>query len=166
MYMCDAFTHAQLVLFEQNGYVNALVYIAMSFALAASGYLSDLMETKQILSRTVSRKLFECFALVGPAIAMLFIPYFRDNKTVIIALLTLAMTLYGCYGGGDNPVVVDIAPDFSGSVYGLTCAISSIPGFVAPLFVGFILDMEVSRLQEPSPQDILRTKSVCSRESN
>lgn len=127
----------------QNGSVNALVYVAMSFALTGAGYLSDLIEKRQLMSKCASRKLFETVALIGPAVSMALIPTSGDNKQLVIGLLVIGMTLYGFYGGGDNPIVVDIAPDFSGSVYGLTCAIGSIPGFVAPVFVGFLLDLDV-----------------------
>lgn len=125
----------------------------MSVALTLVGYLSDLIEKRRLASKNVSRKLCEFIALVGPAIAMGLIPSLSTNLNLVIALLVLAMTLYGFYGGGDNPIVIDMAPDFSGSVYGLTCAIGSIPGFLAPVFVGYLLDLDVSTVLYSSRLD-------------
>jgi MFS family permease len=50
------------------------------------------------------------------------------------------MITLGLISGGENLIVVDIAPDYSGSIYGFTNAFSSLPGFLAPLFAGLILD--------------------------
>ncbi|KAK4336887.1 hypothetical protein RND71_043714 [Anisodus tanguticus] len=44
---------------------------------------------------------------------------------------------------GDNPIVMDLAPAYSGSLYGLTNAIASIPGFLAPIYVGVMLESEI-----------------------
>jgi MFS family permease len=104
------------------------------------GYASDLVERKKLLSRTVSRKVFQATALIGAAIFMALIPAVGCNQISVIVLLILGMIVLGLISGGENPIVVDIAPDYSGSIYGFTNAFSSLPGFLAPLFAGLILD--------------------------
>ena len=64
------------------------------------------------------------------------------NIILVIVMLNLAMLTMGLVSGGDSIIVVDIAPDYSGSVYGVSNAIASLPGFMAPLFVGIMLDQE------------------------
>ncbi len=125
---------------EQNGLVNASIYIAYSASLMVFGYASDLIERKQLLSRTVSRKVFESTALISAAIFMAIIPAVGCNQTIVIVFLILGMISMGLTSGGDVPIVVDIAPDYSGSIYGFTNAFSSLPGFLAPLFVGLVLE--------------------------
>ncbi len=111
-----------------------------SASLMASGFLSDLIERKKLLSRTVSRKIFEATALIGAALFMALIPAVGCSQISVIVLLILGMITLGLISGGENLIVVDIAPDYSGSIYGFTNAFSSLPGFLAPLFAGLILD--------------------------
>ncbi len=120
--------------------MNASVYISHSASLMASGFLSDLVERKKLLSRTVSRKVFQSTALIGAAIFMALIPAVGCSQISVIVLLILGMIILGLISGGENLIVVDIAPDYSGSIYGFTNAFSSLPGFLAPLFAGLILD--------------------------
>lgn len=124
----------------QNGYINAIVYVALSASLTTFGYLSDLIGRKGWLSKTVSRKLFEIIGLVMPAICMALIPVAGCDQNLVVLLIVLSMVLWGAVAGGDTPIVVDVAPSFSGSLYGVTNAISSTAGFLAPLFVGVLLD--------------------------
>ena len=99
----------------KNGLVNALVYISMSVSLFVFGCLSDYVCTKQPRSqRTTTRVLFELIALLGPAICLAFIPFCGHSQDAVITLLIVSMVLYGMTAGGDNPIVVEIAPDFPG----------------------------------------------------
>ncbi|KAI1287510.1 Sialin [Halotydeus destructor] len=125
-----------------NGNINALVYVAMSLALALVGYLSDTIERRRFLSKNVSRKLFETIALIAPAIGMLLVPYVTSNTTHVIVLIVVSLFFNGFYSGGDNPIVVDMAPDFSGVVYGFTSSIASTSGILAPMVIGLILDSD------------------------
>ena len=131
---------------SKNGLINALVYFTYSLSLIILGSISDFIVKKKLLSITVSRKAFEAIAMLFPAIFMAIIPNVGCNQTVVIILLTASMGFFGFSAGGDTPIVVDIAPDYSGTVYGITNSISSFPGFLAPLCVGLILDHNVIKL--------------------
>lgn len=50
------------------------------------------------------------------------------------------MITIGLTSGGENLIVVDVAPDYAGSIYAITNSVSSLPGFLAPQFVGILLD--------------------------
>jgi ACS family sodium-dependent inorganic phosphate cotransporter-like MFS transporter 5 len=148
----------------KNGVISAVVYIALSISLTACGFLSDFVGRKHLIKNdTLSRKLFETIALVGPAICLSLIPQVRCDTNLVIALLVIALTIFGLNAGGDKPAVVDIAPgnsietnsmliyiainiysDHSGTIYGLTNAIASLPGIIAPLVVGIVIGDKVS----------------------
>ena len=104
------------------------------------GYVSDFVGRKQWFSRTVSRKLFQSVALFGGAFFLALVPVAGCNVIGIIILLNLSMLTLGLTAGGESLIVVDVAPDYSGSIYGFTNSIASLPGFLAPLFVGLMLD--------------------------
>lgn len=108
------------------------------------GFASDLVGRKGWFTKTFSRKLFETIALVFPAICLGLIPKVGCDQNQLIALLILAMVFFGAQTGGDVPIVIDLAPDYSGSLYGIVNAFASTPGFLAPLFVGVVLDHQVN----------------------
>ncbi|KAJ6223369.1 hypothetical protein RDWZM_001914 [Blomia tropicalis] len=89
---------------EYNGYVNSSIYFSFGFSGLLWGWLSDYIERKRWLSRTISRKLFQSLALFGASFCLAMVP------------------VAGC------------------SIYGFTNAIASLPGFLAPLMVGMLLD--------------------------
>lgn len=126
--------------FTQNGYVNSSIYIALGGSALIWGYVSDYVGRKHWFTATVSRKLFQSLALFGGAFFLGLIPAAGCSVTAIITLLNLSMLTIGLTAGGESLIVVDVAPDYAGSIYGFTNAIASLPGFLAPLFVGLMLD--------------------------
>lgn len=125
---------------QQNGYVNASIYITLGVSSLFWGYVSDVVGRKEWLSKTVSRKMFQSIALLGGAFFLALIPVAGCSIAIIVILLNLSMLIIGLTAGGEFLIVVDVAPNYSGSIYGFTNAIASLPGFLAPLFVGFMLD--------------------------
>lgn len=128
----------------QNGFLNSLVYIAISVSMLFFGYLSDLIEKRSKLSKNFSRKLFESISQFGPALCLTLVPIIGYNYIIVVTLFILSMVLYGAFAGGDNIAVMDVAPDYSGSLYGFANSVSSIPGFIEPVMIGFMLEYDVS----------------------
>ena len=128
--------------FRQNGAVNAGIYLTYSASLMLFGYISDLIERKELLNRTVSRKVFQARyqGMIGSAVVMAVVPAVGCDQTGVILLLIFAMIVLGVTSGGEYPIVCDIAPDYSGSIYGFQNCFSSLPGILAPLVVGLFLD--------------------------
>ncbi|XP_053209531.1 uncharacterized transporter slc-17.2-like isoform X2 [Panonychus citri] len=126
---------------KQNSAINALRYLSMSVSFLITGYISDTIEHKKLISRTTSRKIFEAIALIGPAIMTSIIPFITNNTTGIVTALVVSMILWGFSAGGDNPMVMDISPKNSGAIYGFTAGLSSFPGPLAPYFVGLVLEL-------------------------
>lgn len=121
-----------------------MVYVTLSVSLTLFGLLSDFVGRRMYFSDTVSRKIFEVVAHIGPSICFAFVPLVGCNQGAVIGLLIGGIFLYGPSAGGDCPAVVDMAPDHSGTLYGFTNAFASLPGILAPLFIGVLLDGKVS----------------------
>ncbi|GIY44302.1 uncharacterized transporter slc-17.2 [Caerostris extrusa] len=79
-------------------------------------------------------------ALLCPAICMAAIPLVKCDANAVIILLTSAMALFGLCGGGDVSVIVDMAPDFAGKIFGVSNAVASIPGILSPVVAGYFLE--------------------------
>jgi hypothetical protein len=55
------------------------------------------------------------------------------NSTLSIVFFIMAMGFNGCVYPGFNSTHVDMAPDFAGTLMGLTNSFGNLPGFIAPL---------------------------------
>ena len=82
------------------------------------GYISDLVERKRLLNRTVSRKVFQGLGMIGSAASMAIVPLVGCDQMAVILILIFAIIVLGVTSGGENPIVVDIAPDYSRAIYG------------------------------------------------
>lgn len=136
----------------QNSYVNSSTSICMGLAYFFWGWVSDYVARKQWLQPTISRKAFQSFALFGSAFFLAMVPVAGCDVLLVIILLNLSMITMGAAAGGENLIIVDIAPDFAGSIYGLTNSIASFPGFLAPLTTGLMLDAAAAAGQDPMTQ--------------
>jgi len=128
----------------KNSFVNAMVYTALCVSAFIFGYLSDLTIKRQWMSKLASRKLFESIALFGTGTSLILIPLFSCEPDIVCCLMILSSISYAATAGGDNVIMCDLTMKYSGSIYGIANAFASIPGFLAPIFVGFLLNIEES----------------------
>ncbi|GBN50753.1 Sialin [Araneus ventricosus] len=133
---------------QKNGLMNALLFGALCISIIISGKLSDYIRKKNYFRITTMRKSFETVALLGPAMCMVAIPLVKCDASAVVILLTSAMALFGLCGGGDVSVIVDMAPDFAGKIFGVSNAIASIPGILAPVVAGYFLEGNKGDVQQ------------------
>ncbi|CAG2110653.1 unnamed protein product [Medioppia subpectinata] len=66
----------------------------------------------------------------------------NHDLVAVVVLVVLSMCLYGFITGGEYPIIPEYAPEFTGTVFGITNTLASSMGFLAPIIVGQILDTE------------------------
>ncbi|XP_066974703.1 putative inorganic phosphate cotransporter [Macrobrachium rosenbergii] len=121
-----------------NGVLSALPYVCVIIASPLFGAIIDKIPEKKWLSMKMTRKLATGVGLYpscGCLVAMCFVDC---NATLAIVLLCLAVSLNGAKYSGGYVSEQDIAPNFTGVLTGITNAVASITGIVAPLVVGVI----------------------------
>ncbi|UYV62380.1 SLC17A2 [Cordylochernes scorpioides] len=124
----------------QNGVINASMYLTQSITGIVAGYLADLFLHRRVASITAIRKGFEAAALLGTAASTAVLPQLGCQQGAVIAVLVVALGCLGLNQGGDNPNVVDLAPDHAGTIFGISNGLSAITGILAPLVAGFLLE--------------------------
>lgn len=82
----------------------------------------------------------------GPAVCLFCMSLVECNREGTIGLLFAAVTLSGSMYTGFQVNHIDIAPNFAGTLYGITNAAATIPGWVAPMTVGKLTNNQVSIL--------------------
>ena len=80
----------------------------------------------------------------GPALCLVAVSYTGCATAWSVAMLTLALGLNGTIYSGFNSSHLDIAPNYAGTLMGITNTIANVPAFVAPIVVGHLVNGDVS----------------------
>ncbi|GIY75365.1 inorganic phosphate cotransporter, partial [Caerostris extrusa] len=78
--------------------------------------------------------------LYVPGLCVLPIAFIGCEPIAIVVLLSLAVSINGFIYSGFNVIHVDMCPEFAGTLMGITNCIANLPGFLAPSFVGWIVE--------------------------
>ncbi|PSN46832.1 Sialin [Blattella germanica] len=117
------------------------------FSLGLSGCLSKLLG-KNIISITTSRKVATLFASAVPAVCLIIVNLVNCNQIAVFTLIGIGTTCMGGQFSGFLSNHIDIAPNFAGTLMGITNTIATIPGIVVPILVGKLTKEDVSRINE------------------
>ncbi|XP_063826136.1 putative inorganic phosphate cotransporter [Ostrinia nubilalis] len=123
-----------------NGVMSALPYLTMYLLSFPLGYLVDLIQKKKWLSITACRKISNTIGHWGPAVALIGLTYAPagDATTAVIILCVVVGLNAGQYTGY-LLVHIDMAPNFGGTLMGITNCIANFVSILAPLVAGLIL---------------------------
>lgn len=122
-----------------NGILSALPYIAFWAMINVAGWVADFVRVRQLMSTTLTRKVFDAFGKIVPAVLMIALGYVECSATALaVVLLVLSVGLSGFQYSGFIVNHVDIAPAYAGILFGISNALSAIGGFVSPIIVGEI----------------------------
>ena len=133
---------------KKSGFLASVPYILIYLGYISSGYISDLLVKREILSKTWTRKLCGLCAMFLPAI-LLFIMAFLENNVPILVLMNIAMYFQGyahpCYYVN----YADLSPRFSAILCGIGNSLSAVAGILGPIFVGYLVNnVESAKLHQ------------------
>ncbi|KAG8313437.1 hypothetical protein J6590_001905 [Homalodisca vitripennis] len=140
------FSHVLGFDIKNNGLIASLPYLLKCFLILAISWITDFTTSRNIIPLGVSRKIWNSVALWGGAAALLCLPII-DSVPGATILLTAAVASGGGVFCGYLTNPLDIAPNFSGVVMGITTSIGNINAILGPLVTGFIVQDESSRDQ-------------------
>ncbi|XP_017297933.1 putative inorganic phosphate cotransporter [Diaphorina citri] len=124
---------------KSNGFLSAAPYLAQWILILVFSWLADYIVAKQILSPTVSRKMWNTIGLWGSAAALVGLSFVGDNLVGAITCLTLAIAINAGTYTGFLSNHLDLSPNFAGTLMGFTNGCANIASILGPLFVGFIV---------------------------
>lgn len=103
-------------------------------AIAAS-YLADRLRRTGRLSTTATRKIFTTFAVFIPGLLMIVQALCGKTASLSITIFTTALFFNGAVTAGYLANGLDIAPNFSGTIFGMANTLSSIGGYLSTKMV-------------------------------
>lgn len=121
-----------------NGVFSALPYLAMWFVGVFSGYSSDMLRRRKVLSTTNVRKLFNTIANVVPTVALIAVGFVGCDPVAAVALLTIGTGFSGCTAASYQVNSIDLSPTFASVIYGISNTAANLPGVFSPYTVGLI----------------------------
>lgn len=121
---------------KHNGLLSSLPYLGKYLCALASSVLADSLRRSGRLSTTAARKLFTGFAVGLPGVMMIAQAFFGHDRIWSIAIFTMALTINGAVTAGYLGNGLDIAPKFSGTIFGIANTLSSFGGWLSTFMVG------------------------------
>ncbi|XP_020709772.2 sialin [Athalia rosae] len=121
---------------KENGLLSSLPYLGKYLCAVFMATLADYLRRSKRISVTTIRKSFSAFALTFPGILMIVQAYLGCDRVTSVVIFTTALTINGAVTGGFLGNGLDIAPNFSGTIFGMANTLSSLGGTVSSFMVG------------------------------
>ncbi|CAO1339479.1 unnamed protein product [Diamesa hyperborea] len=123
---------------KKNGLFSSFPYFGKYFMALAASFFADYLRQSGKMSTTVTRKVFTTFAVATPGCMMILQVFFGHSQTWSVLIFTIALTLNGAVTAGYLGNGLDIAPNFSGTIFGMANTLSSFGGYLSTWMVGVL----------------------------
>ncbi|XP_064100173.1 putative inorganic phosphate cotransporter [Macrobrachium nipponense] len=125
---------------KQNGVVSAMPYLLMwLFSLFYSSLMDHLLEKRVLTTRQI-RQLAMAIGNYIPMVSVLLVPWAGCNGRLAVALICVAVGASGATFCGFHCAFQELAPNFAGTLTGISNTLATIPGFLAPVVTGAIIN--------------------------
>jgi len=118
---------------QSNGFFSALPFVGLWLTMTLCPMIADKLRMTGILSTVVTRKVFTSIGLLGAGAFLIGLSFLDCTQTSLaVCILTLAVTISGFVYSGYFVNHMDIAPQYAGTLMGISNGISACAGFIAP----------------------------------
>lgn len=126
---------------KSNSYLSALPYFILWILSFIFSACADYLISRKVTSIGTTRKLFNSIGLIIPGLALVFLGLVT-SVTPAIVLLVIAVAVNSAIYCGFNVNHIDLSPNHSGTMMGITNCISNICSLLAPLVVQVVVTDE------------------------
>ena len=124
---------------KDSGFIGSVPYIMTWLGFIISGRISDVVISKGMLSKVVTRKVVGIFSMFIPGVLLFFSTFFND-KLPILVFMNLAMFFQGFVNSCMYVNYTDLSPRFAAILCGLGNTLCALLGIVGPVIVGFLIN--------------------------
>lgn len=134
-------------------------YLIMWILIIVFSWISDYINLYGVMSNTNQKKMWNSIAHWGGALALLAL-CLDTSTTVAIILLATALGLNSGVITGFMSNHMDLAPNFAGTLMGITNSISNVTSILGPLLVGFIVTDNVRFINGKKRENYFNNKII------
>ncbi|XP_037068933.1 vesicular glutamate transporter 3-like [Pollicipes pollicipes] len=125
---------------SSNAIFTSLPFLVTFIFAMAYGAFSDYLRKNNLMSINNIRRMAQFVSQTVVAVTLVCIAFLGEHETLVEVLLFIGIGLIGAGYTGWQSVPVDMAPNYSGTLVGISNTFGSIPGFLAPLVVGALTE--------------------------
>lgn len=125
---------------KANGLLSALPFLSRYVGAILLSTLGDWLLGHGYLSIRSTRRIFSTVAMWFPAIMLLGVTFSGCNWKAIVTMLCVGLFFNGAITTSTLVNTTDIAPNFSGTLFGIINTTSTIASFIVPMVTGFMTD--------------------------
>ena len=142
----------------QNAMMSSLPYLVNWVLSLPLSSLADWILSSNRMSVTATRKTFATVACLAPALAFSALAFTGCDSVLVMVLLCVATGAASASSASTGVNQIDLAPNYAGTLMGLTNGAANVMGFVAPMIVGWIVNDSVSQyLKKNQTTTLLQT---------
>lgn len=123
---------------KANGLLSSLPYLGKYAMAVLASYVADKLRKSGKMSTTFIRKAFTTFATLTPGLLMIIQAIWGMNAVLSVSVFTISLFFNGAVTAGYLANGLDIAPNFSGSIFGLANTFSSFGGWLSTKIVAVL----------------------------
>lgn len=123
---------------KKNGLLSSLPYLGKYLMAIIASWLADRLRKSGKLSTTATRKFFTTFAVLTPALLMVIQAIWGENSVLSVSVFTISLFFNGAVTAGYLSNGLDIAPNFSGTIFGMANTLSSFGGWLSTQIVAVL----------------------------
>ncbi|XP_053993180.1 sialin-like [Hylaeus volcanicus] len=121
---------------QQDAFLSALPYLSSWIVGLCISSFADFLLARQLLSPLASFKLWNTVASLGPSLSFVGAIWAGCNRLTVMMMLTVLGSLQGAVYAGNQMNHIALAPQYAGTLYGLTNTAANVCGFLAPYIIG------------------------------
>jgi len=131
------------------GYICAAPHLSHAIYSLLAGVVSDWVVSSRRTSRLAMQKVNTALAFMVPAIGLILLPSLATPKNQVwfVLLLVASWAFNGSANAGHIQNIIGLAPNRSGTLYGLTNGFGNISGYLVPQLKSYIVQDESDVLQ-------------------
>ncbi|CAL4146348.1 unnamed protein product, partial [Meganyctiphanes norvegica] len=121
---------------KKNAVMSSIPFLTRFIGSNCWAWVGDTLNTKGILSRKVSRRLFSAIGLVGMVVVLAIVGFVGCRANLVVLLLSLGTFTGGATTSGYSANHLDTAPNFAGTMLGIANTFAFLVAMLAPVVVG------------------------------
>ncbi|XP_046427804.1 sialin isoform X1 [Neodiprion fabricii] len=124
---------------QQDAVYSMLPYLSAWIVGLGISVLADALLAKNLLSTLGSFKFWNTIGSLGPSLSFLGAIWAGCDRNIVLFMLVGLGSLQGAVYAGNQMNHIALAPQYAGTLYGLTNAAANTCGFLAPYIVGMVV---------------------------